>query len=590
LFWSVFLREDAPDPFAQYGGNESPAVATFEMIDGNVVVTLVGYDFQITLPAADWERMRPEQRGEFIKGMNEFRESPLLVGVFDRAQASGADKVEIRYDNVIHHADGSQRNWEGDRHYGFTSFIHPRNPDNTIDTSRIDRVVININATVFPRADGSYPMERNTQGELETVTFTSVFMHEARHIHYVTTGFSGTLQQEEQLVRAEADQMMDDIYSTPGQQERSGQDYLESQTWLGSRHNDNATGSSGNDVMSGLSGNDTLNGGDGSDLIMGGAGMDVLSGGTGRNHVLGGLDADLYLPAAGVTIEVISELGGVDRVDLTRISMYNVTFVRLGDDLLMSYATAAGWEEVQVLNQWLEGYKVEQFTFAEGTFAASYIEELAGSGPGGVCYDGPTPVICGPYGLPVVLDLDGDGIELIDIAASKARFDVDGDGVRERIGWAGRDDGMLALDRNGNGRIDDFSEVSFLQDFTGAGSDLEGLFAYDTNRDGFLTAADERFSEFLIWRDANGNGHSEKNELFTLEQMGIVSIGLERHNIQALDVDADRNQVLATSTYQTADGRTLAVGDIALFTNLGSCGCHGSGPHLEILRGDEHVV
>jgi hypothetical protein len=182
----------------------------------------------------------------------------------------------------------------------------------------------------------------------------------------------------------------------------------------------------------------------------------------------------------------------------------------------------------------------------------------------------------------VVLDLDGDGIELIEIQNSKARFDINGDGERERIGWVGADDGILALDRNGNGRIDDFSEISFLQDFLGAGSDLEGLFAYDSNHDGFLTAADDRFSDFLVWRDTNGNGHSEKKELFTLAELAIVSINLERRNIDPLDVNDARNQILATSSFTTVDGRSFAVGDVALFSDIGDCNCHSQGPQSQM--------
>lgn len=175
--------------------------------------------------------------------------------------------------------------------------------------------------------------------------------------------------------------------------------------------------------------------------------------------------------------------------------------------------------------------------------------------------------------MPVVLDLDGNGINLIDVSQSRARFDVDNDGHWERTGWVGVGDGVLAIDRNGNGRIDDFSEISFLGDFLGAGSDLEGLLAYDNDGDGFLTHADNRFSEFLVWSDSNGNGHSERNELSTLDQLGIVRIGLERQNIRSLDADAETNQVLALSSFETVDGRSHLVGDVALFREIDGCGC-----------------
>jgi hypothetical protein len=47
---------------------------------------------------------------------------------------------------------------------------------------------------------------------------------------------------------------------------------------------------------------------------------------------------------------------------------------------------------------------------------------------------------------PLLLDLDGDGIETTSLAQSRAYFDVDGDGFAERTGWVGADDGILAND------------------------------------------------------------------------------------------------------------------------------------------------
>ena len=39
-------------------------------------------------------------------------------------------------------------------------------------------------------------------------------------------------------------------------------------------------------------------------------------------------------------------------------------------------------------------------------------------------------------------------------------FDLDGDQFAEWTGWVAPDDGLLACDLNGNGRIDDVSELS----------------------------------------------------------------------------------------------------------------------------------
>lgn len=54
---------------------------------------------------------------------------------------------------------------------------------------------------------------------------------------------------------------------------------------------------------------------------------------------------------------------------------------------------------------------------------------------------------------PLVLDLDGDGIEITSLA-SKVQFDTNGDGIKTGTAWVQADDGLLVWDRNGNGVID----------------------------------------------------------------------------------------------------------------------------------------
>ena len=60
---------------------------------------------------------------------------------------------------------------------------------------------------------------------------------------------------------------------------------------------------------------------------------------------------------------------------------------------------------------------------------------------------------------PLVLDLDGDGVELTAQVDGNVAFDLDGDQFAEWTGWVAPDDGLLAIDLNGNGRIDDVSEL-----------------------------------------------------------------------------------------------------------------------------------
>jgi len=164
---------------------------------------------------------------------------------------------------------------------------------------------------------------------------------------------------------------------------------------------------------------------------------------------------------------------------------------------------------------------------------------------------------------PIVLDLDGDGLELVSYNTSHVKFDMDNDGVSDRTGWVGADDGMLVLDRNANGVIDGQAEISFADDAAGAISDLEGLRAFDTNENGLFDSGDERFGEFQIWRDANQDGVSQSEELQTLAQAGIAQVNLTFTPTGELPGGPD-NIIYAKSDYLRTDGSNGTVGDAFL--------------------------
>jgi hypothetical protein len=164
---------------------------------------------------------------------------------------------------------------------------------------------------------------------------------------------------------------------------------------------------------------------------------------------------------------------------------------------------------------------------------------------------------------PIVIDLDGDGLDLVSRKKSHARFDMDGDGRTDDTGWVGRGDGLLVIDRNNDGLVNSASEISFLTDDPQATSDLDALSALDSNRDGKLTSADARFGELKIWVDANRNGVSDEGELKTLAQHGIVEFGLSGRATEE-SVKLGKNVVLATATFKRADGTVGTIGDVAL--------------------------
>ena len=169
---------------------------------------------------------------------------------------------------------------------------------------------------------------------------------------------------------------------------------------------------------------------------------------------------------------------------------------------------------------------------------------------------------------PLVLDLDGDGIELLERSETLTYFDFDEDGFAERAGWIVGDDGFLALDRDGDGTINDVSElfgsnpttlfgdVSVMPDVASGFSRLAEL---DSNADGVIDSLDTAFGDLLIWRDVDENGFSDSTELFTMAEIGIASINLD-FTRQLETVGS--NLILDRSTFTRDDGTTSEIADV----------------------------
>ncbi|QZX85032.1 calcium-binding protein [Metapseudomonas otitidis] len=172
---------------------------------------------------------------------------------------------------------------------------------------------------------------------------------------------------------------------------------------------------------------------------------------------------------------------------------------------------------------------------------------------------------------PIVLDLDGDGIETYG-AEGQTLFDHDGDGNKHGSGWVKSDDGLLVLDRNGNGTIDSgrelFGEHTLLANGQKARDGFEAMQAVDSNGDGKLDASDQVWADLRIWRDLNGDGISQANELKTLQETGIASISTNSDGKkQALGND---NHIDGFSTFQWDDdhgGKAGVSGDVYFENN-----------------------
>ena len=171
---------------------------------------------------------------------------------------------------------------------------------------------------------------------------------------------------------------------------------------------------------------------------------------------------------------------------------------------------------------------------------------------------------------PIVIDLNHDGIKLGERGAG-VYFDINADGVRDRMQWVrpGGDEGFLAMDRSGNGLVDNGAELfgvgtPLVLEGRNAPNGFVGLAQYDMrelggNDDGLITEADAIWPQLRIWVDADANGVATSAEMRTLKSYGITALETIPKRHRYMDPAGNLIPLWAWAMQNGKPGRALMV-------------------------------
>jgi hypothetical protein len=191
--------------------------------------------------------------------------------------------------------------------------------------------------------------------------------------------------------------------------------------------------------------------------------------------------------------------------------------------------------------------------------------------PPGIVADGETYLRqhgrCPPTDTPLVLSFDGAPVAYL---ADRAHgFDLNG--ARSQVtDWPTARTPWLALDRDGDGRIADGSELfgsmTVLSTGERAANGFAALRELDADGDGRITPRDPGFARLLVWSDGDGDRRSAPGELVSAAEAGLLSIDLDYVVDPRCDARGDCEVERAVFRYRDGAGveRTGAVIDVHL--------------------------
>lgn len=160
---------------------------------------------------------------------------------------------------------------------------------------------------------------------------------------------------------------------------------------------------------------------------------------------------------------------------------------------------------------------------------------------------------------PLVINLDSDTVSVSD---QKFYFDLDADGKEDSISMLNEGSGYLALDLNGDGKINDGSELFG----TKSGNGFADLAKYDSDGNGWIDEGDEIWDKLLIWTQGADGG----DKLYHLEKKGVGAICLQNaqtdFSLNSAEDNKQNGQIRRTGIFLYENGNVGTVQHLDLAT------------------------
>ncbi|MES2104327.1 MAG: VCBS repeat-containing protein [Pseudomonadota bacterium] len=156
---------------------------------------------------------------------------------------------------------------------------------------------------------------------------------------------------------------------------------------------------------------------------------------------------------------------------------------------------------------------------------------------------------------PLVVNFSGNSVSL---TSQKFAFDLEADGKKENISFV-QGGGFLALDKNGDGKINDGTELFG----PASGNGFSDLNALDSDGNGWIDENDAAFQDLKVWtKDASG-----ADKLSSLKDAGVGALYLGNVGTAFQFKDAQNNtqgQLRSSGVWLTEDGKAGALQQIDL--------------------------